>query len=46
MALGNVMDEILKKGMCLKGTKFFINEDFSERVQSKREDLLPQLKEE
>lgn len=39
-------EEILKRAKCLKGTKFFINEDFTERVRTKRKDLLPRLKEE
>ncbi|KAG7490865.1 hypothetical protein JOB18_043360 [Solea senegalensis] len=39
-------EEIIKGAKCLKGTKFFINEDFSERVRSKRKELMPRLKEE
>ncbi|KAK0141371.1 Ig kappa chain V-VI region NQ2-6.1 [Merluccius polli] len=39
-------EEIIKRAKCLKGTKFFINEDFSERVRSKRKELLPRLKNE
>ncbi|KAJ8250918.1 hypothetical protein GJAV_G00214750 [Gymnothorax javanicus] len=39
-------EEILRRAKCLKGTKFFIHEDFSERMRSKRKELLPRLKEE
>lgn len=36
-------EEILKQAKKLKGTNFFINEDFSERVRQRRKELLPQL---
>lgn len=38
-------EEILKRAKSLKGTKIFINEDFSEKVRLRRKELLPQLKE-
>lgn len=38
-------EKILKQAKKLKGTKFFINEDFSERVRQRRKELLPQLRE-
>lgn len=38
-------EEILKQAKKLKGTNFFINEEFSERVRQRRKELLPQLRE-
>lgn len=38
-------EEILKQAKKLKGTNFFINKDFSERVHQRRKELLPQLRE-
>ena len=37
-------EEIFKRSKNLRGTNFYINEDFSESVRQKRKELLPQLK--
>ena len=38
-------EEILRRGSKLKGSKIYVNEDFTERVRQKRSELWPQLKE-
>lgn len=38
-------EEILKRAKYLKGSKLYINEDFSEKVRLRRKELLPQLRE-
>lgn len=38
-------EEILRRGKKLKGTKIFINEDFTDNVRQKQMELRPKLKE-
>lgn len=38
-------EEILKRAKNLRGTKLYINEDYSEKVRLRRKELLPQLRE-
>lgn len=38
-------EEILKRSKILKGTRYYIKEDFSESVRLKRKELVPQLQE-
>lgn len=38
-------EEILKRGNKLRGTRIFLNEDFTENVKRKRMELRPKLKE-
>lgn len=39
-------EEIMKCAKSLKGTKIFINEDFSESIRAKRKEFLPKMREE
>lgn len=36
--------EVLQKAKCLKGTKIFINEDFTDAVRLRRKELLPKMR--